>query len=63
LATLGVYRTFLIEFLFFSIRNGFSLSEALDILLNEDTEGDIFIEPPYPHIDTDVDSADEDGSG
>lgn len=47
-----LYRTFLIEFNFFSIRNGFSLSEALDILLNEDTEEDIFIEPPYPHVDT-----------
>lgn len=47
----------------FSIRNGFSLSEALDILLNEDIEGDVFIEPPNPHVDTDVDSADEDGSG
>ncbi|KAL5234398.1 hypothetical protein ACI65C_001808 [Semiaphis heraclei] len=46
-----------------SFKHGFSLSEALDILLNEDTEGDIFIEPPNPHVDTDVDSADEDGSG
>ncbi|KAL5239779.1 hypothetical protein ACI65C_007189 [Semiaphis heraclei] len=46
-----------------SFEHGFSLSEALDILLNEDTEGDIFIEPPNPHVDTDVDSADEDGSG
>ncbi|KAL4096443.1 hypothetical protein QTP88_021398 [Uroleucon formosanum] len=43
-----------------SFEKGFSLSEALDILLNEDTEGGIFIEPPYPHVDTDGDSADED---
>ncbi|KAF0752800.1 piggyBac transposable element-derived protein 3-like [Aphis craccivora] len=46
-----------------SFENGFSLSEALDILLNEDIEGDIFIEPPYPHVESDGDSADEDGSG
>lgn len=44
-------------------RNGFSLSEALDILLSVDIEGDIFIEPPNPRVDTDVDSGDEDGSG
>ncbi|KAL4089999.1 hypothetical protein QTP88_024915 [Uroleucon formosanum] len=46
-----------------SFEKVFSLSKALDILLNEDTERDIFIEPPYPHVDTDGDSADEDGSG
>ncbi|XP_060879200.1 piggyBac transposable element-derived protein 3-like [Metopolophium dirhodum] len=43
---------------------GLSLSEALDILLNNDEiEGDIFIEPPNPSVDTDEDSGDEDGSG
>ncbi|XP_050066434.1 piggyBac transposable element-derived protein 3-like [Aphis gossypii] len=47
----------------FSFENGFSLSKALDILLNEDIEGNIFIEPPYPHVESDGDSADEDGSG
>jgi len=26
-------------------------------------EGDIFIEPPNPSVDTDEDSGDEDGSG
>jgi len=43
---------------------GLSLSEALDILSNNDEmEGDIFIEPPNPSVDTDEDSGDEDGSG
>jgi len=36
----------------------------MDILFNDDEiEGDIFIEPPYPSVDTDEDSSDEDGSG
>jgi hypothetical protein len=51
-------------FFFHLHRPGLSLSEALDILLNNDEmEGDIFIEPPNPSVDTDEDSGDEDGSG
>lgn len=36
----------------------------MDIILNDDTiEGDIFVEPPYPSVDTDEDSGEEDGGG
>jgi hypothetical protein len=31
--------------------------------MDEDFEGDIFIEPPEPHVDTDADSGDDDGGG
>lgn len=44
-------------------RPGFSLAEALDMLLNEDINGDIFMEPPDVNIDTDEDSADENEGG
>lgn len=64
MATLGVSIHKVIFFFFYFERHGFSLSDALDILLNDDEmEGDIFIEPPHPSVDTDVDSGDEDGSG
>lgn len=59
---LGIHAIFIGYFLI-SIRNGFSLSEALDILLNDDMDWVVFIEPPYPHGDTDADFGDEDGSG
>jgi len=54
------------KFFFFlhEIRHGLLLSEAMDILLNDDgIEGDIFVEPPHPSVHTGEDSRDEDGSG
>lgn len=30
---------------------------------SEDIDGDIFVEPPEPNVDTDEDSADEDEGG
>ncbi|XP_050306338.1 piggyBac transposable element-derived protein 3-like [Anthonomus grandis grandis] len=42
---------------------GFSLAEALDMVCNDDLDGDIYIEPPEPNVDTDEDSADEDDGG
>jgi len=64
MAMLGVSIHKVIIFFFHFERHGFSLSEGLDILLNDDEmEGDIFIEPPHPSVDTDEDSGDEDGSG
>lgn len=39
------------------------MSEALDILLNKDIEKDILIESPSSHVDTDIDSGDDDRSG
>ncbi|XP_068083077.1 uncharacterized protein [Anabrus simplex] len=43
--------------------SGFSLAEALDIIYNDDIDGDVFIEPPIPNIDTDEDSGNEDEGG
>lgn len=40
-------------------RRGFSLAEALDMIENDDIDGDIFIEPPEINIETDEDSGDE----
>lgn len=31
--------------------------------MDDDFEGDIFIEPPEPNVDTDEDSGDDDGGG
>ncbi|KAJ8970559.1 hypothetical protein NQ314_001161 [Rhamnusium bicolor] len=43
--------------------SGFSLAEALEIVYNDDIEGNIFVEPPDPNVDTDEDSGDEDAGG
>lgn len=59
MATLGVYAIFI---WFFKIRNGLSLCEALDILMNDDMGGEVFIQLPHPHVDTDADSGEENGS-
>lgn len=70
MATLGVYNQcfFLILYLniifyfdFYFNRRGFSLADALDILLNDDIDGEIFIEPPDARVETDEDSGDDDG--
>lgn len=37
--------------------------EALDMIYNDDIDGEIFIEPPEPHVESDEDSADEDDGG
>lgn len=64
MATLGVpIHEILLFWFFIKFRNGLSLSEAMDILLNDEIDGDVFIEPPNPNVDTDEDSGDEDGSG
>lgn len=47
--------------IFFSFWNCLSLSETMDVLLNDEIEGDIFIELPQLNIDTDEDSGDKDG--
>lgn len=33
------------------------------MISNDNIEGDVFIEPPAPNVDTDEDSGDEDGGG
>ncbi|KAI4462959.1 transposase is4 [Holotrichia oblita] len=35
----------------------------LDMVYNDDIDGDIYVEPPEPNVDTDEDSGDEDGGG
>lgn len=41
----------------------YRFSVSKDILINEDVEGDIFLEHPNLHIDTDVGCRDVYGSG
>ena len=58
---------FYVEMYFYRFRKGFSLSQAMD-MLNEDNDllqnvDEIFVEPPDPNVDTDEDSADEDEGG
>ncbi|XP_046980423.1 uncharacterized protein LOC124545520 [Schistocerca americana] len=53
---------FFVLFLF-CFRRGFLLAEALEILYNDDIEGDVFVEPPDPNVDTDEDSGNEHSGG
>ncbi|KAG5864142.1 hypothetical protein JTB14_022006 [Gonioctena quinquepunctata] len=46
--------------LYFFSRPGFSFAE---IIYNHDIDGDIFVEPPAPNVDTGGDSGDEDDGG
>ncbi|KAG5866827.1 hypothetical protein JTB14_016557 [Gonioctena quinquepunctata] len=42
---------------------GFSLAEALNMIYNDDSHGDIYNEPPDPNVDTDEDSGEGDNGG
>ncbi|KAK4881250.1 hypothetical protein RN001_004569 [Aquatica leii] len=46
-----------------TLKRGFCLAEAMEMIFNDDVEGDVFIEPPGTHVDTDQDSGDEDNGG
>lgn len=55
--------TFFTKLVFDIFRKGFSLAEAINMVFDENLDGDVFIEPPDPNIDSDADSADEDSGG